>query len=327
MSSVLNPVVATRFDELWPDESVRLRRLTRYAEINASSEDPLVIHLTHRGFLSEVHVLNGVMLYALMHHKRLAVSTARFNGHHWKDYFASELPPADEQLIASIPSQDQLIKIGLPRFQQHKAWIGQALSKNTQFSLEALGINGDLLQAQRTLLRLFCRPTSEIETQAGAEMSRLGLAAGRFAAVQIRRGDKIAVQIKQGQPWIEGEVAAPEAVARLLEQYSPDTREVFLVTDDFAAVGELQAALPRRRVTSLCPEDQIGHDQTMFNAGGAEARNEGVRRLLVECLIAAVSDAFVGGYKSNISTFVANIHHDCRRCVSLDSRQTPLLWQ
>jgi hypothetical protein len=158
-------------------------------------------------------------------------------------------------------------------------------------------------------------------------MRQLGLTPGRFAAAQIRRGDKIAVQIKQGQPWIEGEEATPQRVAGLLEQHSPDTREVFLITDDFAAVGELQAALPRRRVASLCPEDEGGHDQDSFNARGLEARAEGVRRLLVECLIAAVSDAYVGGYKSNISTFVANIHRDPGRCMSTDSRKTPLLWQ
>jgi len=323
MTSALEPTSARSFGALWPAEDVRRRRLGRYAGINAAMERPLALQLSRRGFFSEVNIAIGATLFALTQGRRLAVSQSGFNGLRWEDYFASTLPVADPALIASTPPEALIAKPKAEAFRALLAWIAEAAETKVRFRIEALEIEGDLFQAKRALFQLFCRPTPEIEAEAAKAMRQLQLRPGRFAAVHLRRGDKVAQRIKNGRPWSEGEKAPPEQIARLLEALSPSTREVLVLTDDFAAVGELEAACPGRRVVSLCPPGEAGHDQETFNAAPLGIRTATVRRLVAESVIAAQSDAFAGGFKSNVAKFIASIHADPRRCASTDALAAP----
>lgn len=315
--------IADALAGLWPAADARQALLRRYRQANADFEQPLILHLTRRGFFSEVNFAMDAALFALTHRRRLAVDEGRFNALRWSDYFASELPAAGADLIRQAPESEQIRKAKDAAFQGLLNWVKAATLPDVRLRVDVLGAEGDFFQVKRALYRLFCRPAPPIEAEAAAAMARLRLAPGQYAAVHLRRGDKVASRIKNGRPWSEGENTPLAHIARMLDELSPASRDVFLLTDDFAAAGELQAACPGRRVHTLCPPDESGHDQERFNAAPVEARAATVRRLVVECLIAASSDAFVGGYKSNVAKFVASIHADPGRCASTDALTAP----
>ena len=325
MSIALEPAAAETNGDLWPDEDARRALLDRYRDLNAGYDNVLIIHLTRRGFLSEVTVLVSAMLYALSQRRRLAVNASNFNGLRWTDYFASEPPPCTAADMSSVPWEQQIIKLKDGKLLELLGWVDESVRARTRFQVEALGLDGELFQAKRRLFQILCRPTARIEALAADAMDRLGLAPGRFAAVHLRRGDKVTVRIKNGRPWSEGENTPPWRIAEILDQLSPSTRDVLVLTDDFAAVGELQDACPQRRVVTLCPPAAAGHEQVAFNNSTPDEKSEIVGRLVAECVIAARSDAFAGGYKSNVGKFISSIHLDPARCVSTDSLTDPWL--
>ena len=326
MSIASEPAALGSAGDLWPGEGVRRALLDRYDVLNAGYENVLIIHMKRRGFLSEVTVLVSAMLYALSQHRRLAVNAAAsFNGLSWADYFASTPPPCSQADMSSVPWEQQIIKSKDSRFLELLGWVDESVRARTHFQIAALGVDGELFQAKRRLFQVLCRPTARIEAQAADAMKRLGLTPGRFAAVHLRRGDKVAVRIKNGRSWSEGENTPPWRIAAILDRLSPSTRDVLVLTDDFATVGELQDACPRRRIVTLCPPAAAGHEQDAFNNSPRDEKSEIVRRLVVECVIAAQSDAFAGGYKSNVGKFIASIHLDPARCVSTDSVTDPWL--
>ena len=262
-------------------------------------------------------------LFALERLRRLAVWEQSFNGLRWSDYFASELPPATREMVASAPFDERIAKAKGVGSGDLMTWAHKAVRFQADFRVAALGIKGDLFHAQRSLYQMLCRPTASIEAQACTAMAELGLEPGQFAAVQLRRGDKVRATIKIGRLWSGSENSSTARIAEILDELCPPARDVFVLTDDFAAVSDLQTACRDRRVVTLCPPDADGHDQAMDVADATEATAESVRRLLVDCLIAARSDAFAGGFKSNVAKFVTSIHIDPARCVSTDSQATP----
>ncbi len=139
----------------------------------------------------------------------------------------------------------------------------------------------------------------------------------------MRRGDKVQQRIKGSRAWSEGVDVPIARYVDLIRSLGPGTPDVFVLTDDHAAVDELADPRHGFRVVALCPSDSRGHDQPSFNLQTAEDRRAIIRRLVIETGIAARSGFFAGGYQSNVARYVATVHADPGRCVSVDAQKTP----
>jgi hypothetical protein len=299
----------------------RAQALARYHELNRGYDRPLVLHLSRRGFFSEVTVALATIIYALAERRRLMVSQAVFNGLSWSDFFDSELPAPDPDLVRLTPPESQLRVIKAEGFTALRAWLKAKSRSQGPIRLEALDVKGGPAEVRRAVCDLFCRPLAAIRREAAAQMRTLGLQDGAFAALHVRRGDKIAVHERKGRLWAEGEDTPPAHCLDLVRQAAPELRDLFVLTDDHRAVEELRATCGAMRVVSLCREDQGGHHQADFNAQPPEEKTAAIRRLLVEVEIATRSGLFAGGFKSNLACFVADAHGHPERCISTDARQ------
>ncbi len=305
------------------DDGLRSEGLQRYHALNRSFGAPFVLHLSRRGFFSEVNVAIDAITRGLVDRRRLIITQHRFNDLRWCDAFASNLPDADAAEIELVPPDCQAHRAKSESFLALLNWTKEQSRSGTQLRIEELGLGGDLFEVKRSIYSLFCRPNATVATEVRQQMEANGLHDKQFSAVHIRRGDKIAVQYRRGRPWSEGEDTSAAHCADMVHRWAPGMRDVFVLTDDYRAVQDFRAAAPGFRVVTLCPPHATGHDQSTFNAGRPEEKWATIRRLLVEANIASRSQFFAGGFKSNIPKFIASVHFDPSRCVSTDSKITP----
>ncbi len=294
--------------------------LKRYAELNRSFEQPLILHLTQRGIFSEVNGVIDAMLFALVHRRRLAIWEQGFNHLRWSDYFASALEAPEESLLASIAGQQQMTNAKSKPFRRLLAWVETVATSAALLRVDELGIEGHLFDARRAIALRLCQPSKDVRELAHIEMGRLSLEPGRFAAVHIRRGDKI--HPRPGHA-VEGEDTPIDHVQQVLTSLAPELRDLFVLTDDIRAAQELERVCRENRVVSICPPDAVGHHQPQFNAAPPAEKAATALRLAMECVIATRSAAFAGGFKSNVARFVATVHANPARCVSTDSKLVP----
>ena len=315
--------------------------LQRYHTLNASFDDPFVFDLTDRGLYSEVNNLLNAIAFGLITRRRLLVRTASIQGVAWAGLFDTDLPafspavPVDpEWIVANVNS---------PHFRTIRTTGTQMWERGERVDVEALGLAGmDIFALRRRLAGMFCVRRIDagfwraalrlpgIHCTDAAQMRRMRLRPGAFAALHVRRGDKI-----EGDPGhtdaagnvvIEGEATPMAVCLELILAAAPTTDTLFVLTDDYAAIRELRALAPRLRLVTLCPRTSTGYRNRDFLQRPLAARTAALRRVLAEVQIAAQSALFAGPYKSNLARYVANIHRDPARCVSVDAlrKWTPL---
>jgi hypothetical protein len=155
----------------------------------------------------------------------------------------------------------------------------------------------------------------------------LGLRPREFAAIHVRRGDKI-----EGEHYIdasgkkthgtpEGEMTPLSIYIDLIREHGREVSTIFVMTDDYRAVEELRDLVPPLQVRTLCSENALGYRNDQFYRRPHAERIQSIEGLLAEVRIASQSALFLGPYKSNLSLFVANVHWDPTRCVSVDSQR------
>lgn len=149
----------------------------------------------------------------------------------------------------------------------------------------------------------------EVLRQAGV------LEGGEYVGVHVRRGDK-----RKETPNIPIEKYA-EAVRMLSGWDEP----VFMSSDDGAAVTELRALLPGRRVLAVSGSSaRTGHDQVEMNRRYLKRNYGRVVELLAEVEALAEARVFVGTFSSNLGRFVHVLRKgEANSSVSLDYRWSP----
>ncbi len=107
----------------------------------------------------------------------------------------------------------------------------------------------------------------------------------------------------------------------LIRQHAREVSTIFVMTDDYRAVEELRELVPPQQVRTLCSKSASGYRNDQFYRMAPAKRVQSVEGLLAEVRIASQSALFLGPYRSNLSLFVANIHWDPTRCVSVDAQR------
>ena len=284
--------------------------LSRYLQLNASYANPICFGLTHRGFYSEINNLLNAILFCLVAKRRLYVDPSRFagGGLTWSDLYSSQLPWETGEI------REPVLRIAgnqSPGFKQINHRVSQWHNRRRVFLSRSYGFYGSVFAAQRDLVALFCRPALAAVDPPEA--------AGPYAAIHVRRGDKVHGYTWQGNLIVEGEdIDLPDYLAVIAEK-APHLRRIFVMTDDYQVVSELRSLDSGLDVFTCCDAEEHGYRQKDFNSLDPLAKTQAIQRLIAEVELACQSDLFIGCYTSNVSRYIAMAHKNPQQCFSVDS--------
>jgi hypothetical protein len=282
----------------------------RYRSLNSSFKNPIRLNLSQRGHYSEVNCLIAVMVYGLIHRRRVIVDDASFEGIKWGELYRSRLPIAPHSVVDNIdPAWDRL-KDGDQRFSSIRRRVHRHSIRRLPVWAPKLGILSSVRRVSKILADEFCKPT----------ISALPLPFdGPYAAFHIRRGDKILGSLVDGERTPpEGQDIPMTTYLTALRREAPGIRAVWVMTDDYRAVAELRALAPDVAFETMCDPEASGYEQTQFTALPVESKLMERRRLIAETEVAIKSSVFVGAFSSNVDRFIALRHPQPKACYSVD---------
>ncbi len=296
----------------------------RPAEAALESGRPWVRYkVTGRGFFSEFNILSFAYAHCLAHGRRMLLDISSTAGP-WRELFTG-LPPG----AASKPPGDVAEEISLESKLPDRSWnpLWMAMRQEVRDGcLEGrivrapeLGFEGPygelVVRAARTLFQ----PNAALVERAAAAKRALGLEGAPYAAIQLRRGDKVeGYDNGKGQFVVETQVADFAAYAECLGKIAPGIADVFVIADDYTAIEEARAGYPQFRFHTLCEPHERGYFHAEQQRATQETKLANLEKLLTTVIIAAGSEAFVGTYWSNLSIGVYLLHPRQDRCAAMD---------
>ena len=278
--------------------------------------------ITGRGFFSEFNILAFAYAYCLVRGREMAIDVSKTAGP-WRRLFP-HLPPGAGARRA-VGGDEISLESKLPDWSWNPQWtamrqeVRDGCLHGTRVSVPDLGFEGPYRELAVLAARTLFQPNRDLVQRAAAAKLALGLGGVPFAAIQLRRGDKVeGYDNGKGQFVVETQVADFAAYAECLDKIAPGMREVFVITDDYTAVEEARAGYPHFRFHTLCEPHERGYFHIAQQGATAEVKLANLEKLLITVIIAQGSEAFVGTYWSNLSIGVYLVHPHQDRCAAMD---------
>ncbi len=295
----------------------------RPADSGSSSGRPWARYkITGRGFFSEFNILAFAYAYCLVRGRDLAIDVSKTAGP-WRQLFP-DLPAG----IAARRAQggDEIsLESKAPDWSWNPQWMAMRQEvrdgclHGTRVSVPSLGFEGSYSELAVLAARMLFKPNPDLVRRAAAAKRGLGLDGIPYAAVQLRRGDKVeGYDNGKGQFVVETQVADFAAYAECLAKLAPGIGDIFVITDDYTSVEEARAGYPHLRFHTLCEPHERGYFHVAQQGASAEVKLANLEKLLITVIIAQGSDAFVGTYWSNLSIGVYLVHPHQDRCAAMD---------
>lgn len=161
-----------------------------------------------------------------------------------------------------------------------------------EYNFPELEINGDFIHAFSKLVELTWRynPTTKCEVE--AEMKKCDLPE-HYISCQVRRGDKNT----------ECKFVPLENYIELIQKYK--NQNVFVFTDDFNIIRELQKKYPIWKWYTLCEESENGYIHSKFKTTIPDFKKKALIHLFAQVEICNQSDIFIGTKTSGPSSFLS----------------------
>ena len=295
-----------------------------FADANRRHRRYFVFHLGTRGFFAEITTVARAAIYAHQHHLQLVLDNQQFGYRYqlgWADYyepFCAEFEPGMEGQTVQHCDAANRPGVFMREIIAHRP---EQLTLGP-YTIEGFG------EILRFFMLVLCRPNPHLCEQAATARKVLDLPP-RYAAVHIRRGDKVG--------W-EDVYYPVDIYLERLDKAGGSDLPIFVMSDDYRAVQEFEKALGSRGrhnpVSSLCSPEARGFDVWALREKKLAYRhgvhNEAVEHqefidhtyrsavdLVTETLIAARSEIFVGTFKSNVTKTISFLHQRPTRCVLL----------
>lgn len=166
------------------------------------------------------------------------------------------------------------------------------------WSIPQLGIEGDYLTAFSRMVEITWHFNAEL-TQAGRNLAAGLQLPQRYAACQVRGGDKIT----------EVALVGPEKYVETLREVCPEVKDVFILTDDYRLYEQLSWAHPDYRFYTLCSRQETGYVNKQFTATAAEAKKQQMHRFLTSMELMRCATTFIGSITTGPSMFLLKVLH------------------
>lgn len=293
--------------------------LEKYKEINSSFRSKFVYCFggDHQGFYSELNNMILLMAHCLQNRLRFelcCVDKAFLDGN-WQNVFR---PFCKENkglfhkvfnrryaVYESVPSwKDTLInKVRMTGVYLYHLFCSNLVTSdifytcrtfwfyNFKFTVPTIWDKANLQDVCHELTRMIYRFNDEWQQRIEGKISGLQLPP-HYAAVQIRRGDKV----------MEHELVSEEIIFNKLGGVI-NIFDVFVFTDDYDCIEKLKAKYPQYRIYTLATPDDKGYNNEEFKHN-KEKQMEGRIKMFASMEIIARSDLFVGSITTNPGMFL-----------------------
>ena len=263
----------------------------------------ICLHLTSRGFFSEINNLLSISVYASIKSAALYICQDNFNDLEWSDFFESKLA-----FISTNEAKEVIPPCWNITDYTHKAFRRANYSLSLRHLIDSKNM---LLRKPWTsnIFRLKKEASDELFRVKPEILTSYAKLPPSYGAIHVRRGDKL---IHEGDY-----VSASQYVSTINKQW-PEISDILVLTDDETVIEELQAETGKIRFTLIAHNNLNGHVEASFNRLDKGTKKERINRLLAEVSLACNSEFFIGPFKSNVSRFIALNHKSPSQCKSID---------
>lgn len=298
-----------------------------YQQMNSRLKRPLVYRVgIDAGFFAEYTAMLNAMIYAMNRgwQFRLYGDSANFGyARGWNDYFLPFCPEDHRPLHAKwnlYPVAPWRLWWALPKAQRKSqmTWrlklyarhtVGRMVSLAsyksyvrlnhnvhfhplTHYHNDALALDGDYLEAFRTMTRLTWRFNAQ--TQHDIDHLTQALHMGpNYVGCHLRGGDKIT----------EAALMPPEAYVKLIKKYAPG-HDVFVLTDDYRLFRRLCELAPSVRFFTLCRPEETGYVNKDFVRADANEKRQSMTRLFASINLLLKGRMFFGSITTGPGIFL-----------------------
>lgn len=318
----------------------------RYVSINKSFNRKMVFHLgCEAGFFSEYNNMILAMLYCLDHKIQFTLYSKDANfGHEkgWEDYFE---PFCEESRVCYIPFSrgttlenfhkkynlrnhteytnipfklKDRIKIRLYKIFNGVSFLTQDIWKamrdrdleKKHYYIPELGIDGDMRQAYSILVNLTWKYNENAGSRIKDLITSLNLP-DKYVGFHIRQGDKVQ----------EAQLFDSLAYLKQAEVYT-DTKNAFILTDDYTVIEQLKTEQSEWNVYTLCPQSDRGYVFSKFLALDKKEQQNSYLRLFASVDVISQGLFFVGTASSNPGMYLGmRMPHNKFHSIDLDDWQ------
>ncbi len=308
-----------------------IEKLRRYKELNNSFEEKLTFHFgANAGFFSEFNNMVFAILYCLQNKIEFRLYSKRGNLAYkkgWQDFFspfceetnfflhsrynrrayqmerAKALPPA---LLRIISGNRYLTQDIWEKFRSRE------FEKET-FNIPELGINNETLpRAAQSVIQMIWHYSEPAKTYVEEFKTSVSIP-GRYLSMHIRGGDK-----------------TKESKIFSIETYMEEAvklgtfQNIFVLTDDFRLIVELEEKYPDWNFTTLCHPSEEGYVHNEFLKLGKKEKYFRLLKLLASIDICAASEHFIGTFSSGPGNYLG-MRMGEEKCTGIDYKSW-LLW-
>ncbi|MCF8413147.1 MAG: hypothetical protein K9G44_06995 [Melioribacteraceae bacterium] len=159
------------------------------------------------------------------------------------------------------------------------------------FDIPKLGIKGNLRESSRKIVEIIYNFNSPTKNIIHSIIEKLNLPP-KYASIHIRRGDKATeVELLRNAVYID----------RLKQE--TDLKSIFVSTDDFAVLAELEKNYGEFNFFTLTEKGEKGYVLEDFGKLSEEEKEHKMLILFASMEIICKSDCFVGTYITNLGNF------------------------
>lgn len=301
--------------------------LESYRKVNETFRRRMVCHIgIDCGFFVEMNFMVNAMLYCLAHRIRFQLYSEDANfgtGIGWTEYFLPFCEEVHESFhkrynFHRLPSWRRILKacckqksigplvwklksvfktiigrlIALVVYKEYVLFAQDVLSDpNQHYHIPELEINGTYYEVYGLLAKMVWSFQPSVQQQAAKYKASLHLP-HLFDGVHIRGGDKA----------IETELINGTCMMQKLNPKNGSC--VFILTDDYRQVLELQNDYPNIRLLTLCQSEERGYAHKAFSLQSPQSRHEAIVRLIISADLLLASRSFVGSITTGPSVFI-----------------------
>lgn len=289
-----------------------MNKLEAYNKINRSFKKKYIFNFgSEGGFYSEFNNMVFGMIYCLKYKYRFILYSANSKfkiNKGWDDFFEPFCDTVDSSFHKKFNKRMAAPRIKLKnyfRWHLFKLFNNDTyltydlfnLHFNKDFEKEhfdfpELGLKGNLQDVSRGITEMIYRFNDHTKAEIQKMIAGANLPA-RYISVNIRRGDKdTEFNFTPTTRYID------EAVSR------SDLKDIFVLTDDYTVIEELQTAYPNIRFYTLVNKEERGYVHADFIKLGAAKKKEDMIKLFSSIEIMRASELSIGAYTTNPGIFL-----------------------
>ncbi len=302
--------------------------IKNYGDLNNSFTKTLVFRVgIQAGLFSELNHMFLAILFCLKNNIKFVLSSGdnNFSYHKgWEDYFLPFCEESNSKLHLKYNARSYQIKPTIPNIIKTKlfrklsgvdfltqdiwTFIRDAKFQSETFDIPPLEISGNLVSALQTVVNHIWQFQPAIREEIATSIASLNLPLN-YVGVHLRSGDKAT----------EAKISPVQNYIDYIKNIT-SLKELFVLTDDYKNMTEIQRSFPEYNTYSFCQENEKGFSEGAYNKLNKEDKKKITIKLLTDTEVLYKSTAFVGTFSSNVGLFIG-MRRNAKQWYGIDANE------